>query len=314
MALRAAGLRRRRMTSGGRARLGYFSLSAHAESGDDRPYLSWHQLDHMPEQYQLPGLVLGQRWAATEACRAARTATDDRWAGTEHVVCYLMGEPLDETVDGFLALGSRLARMGRFPLHLPSCYRGGLVLLEAHAAPRVLVGADVVPFRPHRGVYLVVEGSGDERWDAHHRQTGAESVRALLETEGVAGVWTFATSPEMRPGELQPRRPPDHPVLPRRRPGGGGRTSGRGAPAGLGRRPGTTDAGRPLRVDDALGLGAVRAGGGPLTAPPSPTGLRDGRSWPAVTLARIRPAKRPMRRDSGRTPAPRLGVGPRPRT
>lgn len=192
------------MTSGGRARLGYFSLSAHAESGDDRPYLSWHQLDHMPEQYQLPGLILAQRWAATEACRAARTATDNRWAGTEHVVCYLMGEPMDETVDGFLALGSRLARMGRFPLHLPSCYRGGLVLLEAHAAPRVLVGADVVPFRPHRGVYLVVEGSGDERWDAHHRQTGAESVQALLGTEGVAGVWTFATSPEMRRENFSP--------------------------------------------------------------------------------------------------------------
>ncbi len=196
------------MTAGGRVRLGYFSLSAHAESGDDRPYLAWHQLDHMPEQYQLPGLVLGQRWAATDGCRAARIAADDRWAGAEHVVCYLMGEPLEDTVDGFLDLGRRLAGMGRFPLHLPSCYRGGLVLLEAYAAPRVLVGADVVPFRPHRGVYLVVERAGDERWDAHHRRAAARSLPVLLETDGVAGAWVFGTSPGMRrdnfsPGDLR---------------------------------------------------------------------------------------------------------------
>lgn len=192
------------MTPGGRVRLGYFSLSGHAESGDDRPYLAWHQLDHMPEQYQLPGLVLGQRWAATDDCRAARIAADDRWAGTEHVVCYLMGEPLDETVDGFLDLGGRLARMGRFPLHLPSRYRGGLALLEAHAAPRVLIGADVVPFRPHRGVYLVVEAAGDEDGDPHHRRVGDEAVPALLGTDGVAGVWVFATSPEMRRDNFSP--------------------------------------------------------------------------------------------------------------
>jgi hypothetical protein len=188
----------------GRVRLGYFSLSGHAESGDDRPYLAWHQLDHMPEQYQLPGLVLGQRWAATDACRAARVGADDRWAGAEHVVCYLMGEPLDETIDGFLALGRRLAGMGRFPLHLPSRYRGGLRLLETHAAPRVLVGPDVVPFRPHRGVYLVVEAAGSDRWDEHHRKAGGEVVPELLEIGGVAGVWIFATSPEIRRDNFSP--------------------------------------------------------------------------------------------------------------
>ncbi|HUA94131.1 MAG TPA: hypothetical protein VMB82_01245 [Acidimicrobiales bacterium] len=192
------------MSPVGRVRLGYFSLSAHAESGDDRPYLSWHQLDHMPEQYQLPGLVVGQRWAATDDCRAARVATDDRWAAVEHVVCYLMGEPLDETVDEFIALGGRLAQMGRFPLHLPSCYRGGLTLVESRAAPRVLIGGDVVPFRPHRGVYLVIEGAGDERWDTYHRQVTAESVPALLECDGVAGVWIFATSPGMRRDNFSP--------------------------------------------------------------------------------------------------------------
>ena len=57
-----------------RVKVGFFSLSHHSATGDDRPYLRWHQLDHMPEQYQIPGMVLGQRWASTPACRAVRAA------------------------------------------------------------------------------------------------------------------------------------------------------------------------------------------------------------------------------------------------
>ena len=48
-----------------RVKVGFFSLSHASPSGDDRPYLEWHQMDHMPEQYQLPGMILGQRWAST---------------------------------------------------------------------------------------------------------------------------------------------------------------------------------------------------------------------------------------------------------
>ena len=187
------------MTGGGRVELGYFSLSGHAAGGDDRPYLEWHQLDHMPEQYRLPGMVLAQRWAATDACRALRVAAGEPWPAVEHVVCYLMGQPLEATVDGFLALGRQLAEAGRFPHHLPSRYRGGLRLLEAHAAPRVLVSPEVVPFRPHRGIYLVVEAAtGGRARDGYQRRTHAETVPAALAVDGVAGIWIFATSPDLR--------------------------------------------------------------------------------------------------------------------
>src|ERR1700722_15934869 len=138
-------------------KIGFFSVSHHSASGDDRPYLEWHQLDHMPEQYQLPGLIVGQRWASTPACRSARAAAGDQGSMVEHVVCYLMGNPVDETIDEFLTLGRHLAELGRFPHALPSQYRGGLRLLETLAAPRVLISSEVVPFRPHRGIYLIVE-------------------------------------------------------------------------------------------------------------------------------------------------------------
>ena len=87
-----------------KVKVGFFSLSRRATDGDDRGYLEWHQLDHMPEQYQLPGLVLGQRWASTPACREARAAGVEGWSEVDHVVCYLMGNPVDETIDDFFAL------------------------------------------------------------------------------------------------------------------------------------------------------------------------------------------------------------------
>lgn len=182
-----------------RVKVGFFSLSHTSETGDDRPYLHWHQMDHMPEQYRLPGMVLGQRWASTPACRAARAVEDDEWSGVDHVVCYLIGNPVDETIDDFLVLGRHLAELGRFPQSLPSRYRGALRLLESHAAPRVLVDPEVVPFRPHRGVYLIIEEPSGDRSaeDGFLRQLHTDVLPELVTVPGVAGAWLFATTPSI---------------------------------------------------------------------------------------------------------------------
>ena len=178
-----------------RVKAGFFSLSHRSPSGDDRAYLEWHQMDHMPEQYQLPGLVSGQRWASTPACRAARASAVGDWSLVEHVVCYLMGDPLDETLDEFHRLGCHLAELGRFSGTLPSQYQGGLRLLEAHAAARTLVSPEVVPFRPHRGIYLLVEApTEDSDQDAFLQRMHTEILPELVAVPGVAGAWSFATS------------------------------------------------------------------------------------------------------------------------
>ncbi len=52
--------------------LGFFSFTEITDPGEHRSYNAWHQLDHMPEQYPLAGVVAGQRWVSTPACRAAR--------------------------------------------------------------------------------------------------------------------------------------------------------------------------------------------------------------------------------------------------
>jgi hypothetical protein len=153
----------------------------------------------MPEQYQLSGLILGQRWASTAACRAARAAEVGDWSLVEHMVLYLMGDPVEKTIDDFLDLGRHLAEMGRFPHHLPSQYVGALRLLEARAAPAAFVGAEVVPFRPNRGVYLIVDKPAD-RVDqvAFLQRMQSEVLPELMTTPGVVGAWIFTTSAKIR--------------------------------------------------------------------------------------------------------------------
>ncbi len=195
-----------------RVKVGFFSLSGHAASGDDRTYLEWHQLDHMPEQYQLSGMILAQRWASTSACDAARAVAVGDWASVGNVVCYLMGNPLDETIDEFFTLGRHLAELGRYSLALPSIYLAGLRFLEGQAAPRALISDEVVPFRPHRGVYLIVEEPAEAAdraaLDGYRQRAHAEILPTLVSVEGVAGAWAYGTTPSIRrpafsPGEYR---------------------------------------------------------------------------------------------------------------
>ena len=191
-----------------RVKVGFFSVSDRGESdvdpdGDpeDRAYLAWHQLDHMPEQYQLPGLIHGQRWVSNDACRAARAGASGVFEDVHHVVLYLMGDPVEQTLDDFFDLGGRLAELGRFPRHILRRFLGALQLLEIKASPRVLVSAEVVPFRPNRGIYLIVEQPTDrERLDSYLRWRRAEHLPRVVTTPGVAGAWAFGTSSRFRRG------------------------------------------------------------------------------------------------------------------
>jgi hypothetical protein len=187
-----------------RVKVGFFSLSGAGGSEDDagdRAYVAWHQLDHMPEQYQLPGIIHGQRWMADDACLAVRSRASGAFEDVHHVVLYLMGDPVEQTLDDFFDLGSRLAQLGRFPRDLPRRFLGALRLLDVEVASRVLVSAEVVPFRPNRGVYLIVEQPADRRRiNPYLRWRHDEHLARLVSTPGVAGAWVFATAARYRRG------------------------------------------------------------------------------------------------------------------
>jgi hypothetical protein len=170
-------------------KLAVFSLSASSPDGDDSRYLRWHALDHLPQQYEIPGVLFGQRFVSTPECRAARAAQSERLEPVNHVVYYLFGEPVTETVDAFFALRDHLIEIGRFPERLPNRLVAGCDLVAAHAAPSALVTADVVPYRPNLGAYLVIERGDDP---AEGAPWTPESVDSLLAIDGVAGMWNFA--------------------------------------------------------------------------------------------------------------------------
>jgi hypothetical protein len=174
-----------------RVKAAFFSLTPHAPPGDEDGYLRWHLLDHMPEQYQLPGIQLAMRYIADGPLADARIAADGPLAELGNVVNYLVGEPVQQTHVDFMELGRRLSDMGRFPVRRPSIQVRMPALLRWYASPRVQVSAEVVPYRPHRGIVLLVEEpTGEHPWE-WLQWLHAELHPALLGIPGVAGVWMY---------------------------------------------------------------------------------------------------------------------------
>lgn len=177
---------------------GFFSFTEVTDPAEHRSYNEWHQLDHLPEQFPLPGIVYGQRWVSTPAGRAARAVSEAPLDAIHYLTCYLMAEPIAQTIEEFFDLGAELHRLDRFHRYRRAHLTGPFRVSDASAAPRVLVSAAAVPFRAHRGLYVVVEelrdphaGFDDARWLV------AEHDPAILAVPGVAGIWTFASSSEL---------------------------------------------------------------------------------------------------------------------
>ena len=178
-----------------KATYGFFSFTEVTDPAEHRSYNEWHQLDHLPEQFPLPGIVHGQRWVSTPACRSARLVSAADLDPIHYVTCYLMAEPIRRTLEDFFDLGAELHRLDRFHLHRRAHLTGPFGVLDTAASARVLVSAAAVPYRAHRGIYCVVEElvAGESR-DSGER---TEYESALLAVPGVAGLWTFGTDPEL---------------------------------------------------------------------------------------------------------------------
>jgi hypothetical protein len=180
---------------------GFFSFTEVTRPDEHRSYNEWHMLDHMPEQYTLPGIVWGERWVSTPACRAARAASEPPLDAIHYVTLYLVAPPIDESLVDFFRLGQELREKDRFHQHREAHLTGVHDIVVQSAAERVLVSPASIPFRPHLGVHVRVDAEVDEAW-----LTGAH-VRDLVDVPGVAGVWVF----RRRPGpsdSLYPDAPP----------------------------------------------------------------------------------------------------------
>lgn len=168
----------------------FVSMATRHPGGDDADYLRWHTLDHRPEQHRLAAVRASLRLVSTPACRSARAAGHDRFDPIDHVMTYFFTDP--SGLKGFLELGRALGDAGRIPALLPPVERGVYEVQSKASAPRVKVGADVLPWWPVSGVFLLVE-------------KGLAPTTGLLDIGGVAGVWSAsATDVDSRLANAQP--------------------------------------------------------------------------------------------------------------
>jgi hypothetical protein len=156
----------------------FVSMARRHPEGIDAEYLQWHTLDHRPEQHRLTAVRASLRVVSTPACRAARASTDERFDDIDHVMTYFFTD--EAGLESFNELSSALGDGGRKLALLPPVQRGVYSVHDKVAAPRVKIGADVLPWWPARGVYLLLEG-------------GTTAPPNLSHVEGVAGMWS-ATS------------------------------------------------------------------------------------------------------------------------
>ncbi|HEX4378003.1 MAG TPA: hypothetical protein VHZ99_12710 [Steroidobacteraceae bacterium] len=152
----------------------FVSMSARHPQGHDADYLQWHSLDHRPEQFRLSGLRAAFRLISTPACRSARAAADPRFDATDHLMTYLFRQASD--LGPFNDLGAALGAAGRMPYLLPSVERSVYHLDGKAATARIKAGADVLPWWPFKGAYVLVE-------------PGQHAADELLEVPGVGGAW-----------------------------------------------------------------------------------------------------------------------------
>jgi hypothetical protein len=158
----------------------FVSMARRHPDGADAEYLRWHTLDHRPEQHRLSAVRASLRLVSTPDCRSARAASPQPYDDIDHVMTYFFTSPAG--MEPFLALSKALGDAGRKLALLPPVERGVYDVSGKSAAPRVKVGADVLPWWPTRGAYLLLE-RGDAAPDP------------LLEVDGVVGVWTATSLP-----------------------------------------------------------------------------------------------------------------------
>jgi hypothetical protein len=157
----------------------FVSMATRHPEGRDAEYLRWHTLDHRPEQHRLSGVRASLRLVSTPECRSSRAASRDGYDAIDHVMTYFFSDP--SGLNGFLDLARALIGADRKLPLLPPVERGVYGELNKSAAPRVKVGADVLPWWPILGVYLLLE-------------RGAAPANDLIDVDGVAGVWSATSS------------------------------------------------------------------------------------------------------------------------
>jgi hypothetical protein len=143
--------------------------------GDDADFLRWHTFDHRPEHHRNEHLRCSLRAVSTPRCRAHRAVSTPALDAVDHVMSYLWSD-YDAGHAGMSGIVAAFKDHGRMR-QIPPMVTIGTTTLEGRvSSSRINTSADVLPWRPMTGVYLLVE-------------QGGASPAPLVDVAGVTGAW-----------------------------------------------------------------------------------------------------------------------------
>lgn len=156
----------------------------------------WYDLEHVPPNVRLPGVMSGRRYVSPPELHDIRTAAPTSplggGRGSFLTVYTLCADPA-ETLAGMSTLRDTLYAEDRmqFPAEKKAVRDGdGMVLVAAVSSPALRLPEEEVPFVGHTGLLLV-----QRRCRAPVAEWyGAEWSRQAAAVDGVHGVMTFRSS------------------------------------------------------------------------------------------------------------------------
>lgn len=156
----------------------------------------WYDLEHVPPNVALPGVMLGRRYVATPELHDLRVTEPSSPMAQQRggfLTIYTLCQEPAVTLAGMSTLRDRLYaedRM-RFPPEKKAVRDGdGMALVSARSSPGIGLPADEVPFVGHTGLLLVQRGGGPEIQEWYRTDWAAR----VVSVDGVHGVMTLQSS------------------------------------------------------------------------------------------------------------------------
>ncbi len=184
----------------------FTSFSAVTDPARHGEYNAWHQLDHRPENLLLPGVMAGERFVHSPACKAVSLGAVAPFADIHYVTFYWFRPPVADSIARWSELAEASFQWGRRPelgwISRPfmSFFRPVIGL----AAPRIGVSAEAVLLRPCRGIHLTVlrvdtRAEHRARLEPRFRWYRETGLPEFLRRDGVAGVWSLSSDSSLAP-------------------------------------------------------------------------------------------------------------------
>jgi hypothetical protein len=156
----------------------------------------WYDLEHLPPNVWLPGVMLGRRYVAPPELHELRVADPSSGLAAQRgtfLTIYTLCEPPAETVAAMSTLRDKLYAEQRmnFPPEKKAVRDGdAMTLVSAVSSPELRLPAEEVPFVGHTGL-LVVQRRGSAEVAEWYQLDWAARVAAV---PGVHGVMTLRSS------------------------------------------------------------------------------------------------------------------------